>query len=284
MGKAIRLATRGSELALKQARMAADWLGKKIPGFKFEIVEIRTSGDKRLDASLEKEGGSGLFTKEIEDALLDGRADAAIHSAKDLPTKIADGLSISCVLPRDWCADVLAIRDGVKVPSLIATGSPRRRMQLKKIFPQAVWTEIRGNVTTRLDKIVSGTADATILSEAGIKRLGIESYAGVSFTRIKPEICVPAVGQGIIAVETRSSETFGFENCSDSETCDALRLEREFLDALGGGCQSAFAANFDGKTFRFFHENSGFQQIKFPEGSSLEERIKTVREFASGLV
>ena len=198
----IRLATRGSPLALLQAKMAADYLRSKIgEDVEFEQVVIKTSGDKRQDWSLEKYGGKGLFTKEIEDALISGDADLAVHSAKDLPSDLPHNLTLAGCLPRDACRDVVAMREGVVVPALIASGSPRRRSQMKKIFPQAVWTEFRGNVETRLNKILSGDADATILSEAGLKRLGLENR-GIKFTPIKTDICVPAWDRNMRSMRT----------------------------------------------------------------------------------
>lgn len=186
--------------------MVAEYLGARIPGAEFETVEIKTSGDRRQDWSLEKFGGKGLFTKEIEDALLSGAADIAVHSAKDLPTECPGGLEVAGCLPRDECADTLVMRSGVQVPALIASGSPRRRAQLKKMFPQSVWTEFRGNVHTRLKKLAGGAADASVLSQAGLLRLGIESFEGVEFRVLKLDLCVPAVGQGIIALQCRSAD------------------------------------------------------------------------------
>lgn len=281
--KKIRLATRGSPLALKQAEMAAEFMGSKSAGTQFEIVEIKTSGDKRQDWSLEKFGGQGLFTKEIEDALAEGVADVAVHSAKDLPTRISADFSVFGFLPRRACRDVLALRSGVGIPSLIATGSPRRRAQLKKMFPQAVWTEIRGNVETRLKKIVSGVADATVLSEAGLERLGISSFDGVRFVPLKLDVCVPAVGQGIIALECRASDAEKYASMTDSASADMFALERRFLSGLGGGCQAAFAANFDGQFFRFYHESSGFRKISFPDGAGIAQMLGIVDGIVSTL-
>lgn len=281
--KKIRLATRGSPLALKQAEMAADYLGKRIIGAEFEIVEIKTTGDKKQDWSLEKFGGKGLFTKEIEDALLDGSADIAVHSAKDLPTENPDGLSIAGCLPRDADRDVLAVRDGVDIPLLIASGSPRRRAQLKKILPSAVWTEFRGNVETRLKKLADGAADATILSEAGLLRLGISEFEGVKFKPLKLDVCVPAVGQGIIALQCRNADLDLYRPHTDATANETLAMEREFLTALGGGCQTAFAANYDGELFRFFHEDIGYQKIPIDKSIHLSEKIALVKGLVSGL-
>ena len=178
--KKIRLATRGSPLAMVQAKMAVDFLSTRLEA-EFEIVEIKTMGDKNQNLSLSVDGGSGLFTKEIEFALLNNEADLAVHSAKDLPTTIPDNLRLACCLPRDAYRDVLVMRADVTNPSVIASSSPRRRSQLKKIFPNAVWSDLRGNVHTRLSKIASGYADATILSEAGVVRLGITEYENLIF-------------------------------------------------------------------------------------------------------
>ena len=280
----IRLATRGSPLALAQAEMAKAFLSSHIDNAEFEIVEVKTKGDKNQKLSLSVDGGSGLFTKEIEDALLRGEADIAVHSAKDLPTIINDNLRLCGCLPRDAYRDVLAIRSDVSVPELIASSSPRRRSQLKKIFPNAVWCELRGNVHTRLNKIVSGYADATVLSEAGLVRLGISEFEYIVFKPVKIDICVPAVGQGIIALESRAEDFDFFKNFSDTVAMDSLSLEREFLKSLGGGCQSASAANFDGQIFRFFHENIGTQKIEITQELTLSEKLKVVADVASALI
>lgn len=281
--KKIRLATRGSPLALKQAEMVAAYLGQRMAGAEFEIVEIKTTGDKKQEWSLEKFGGKGLFTKEIEDALLAGSADIAVHSAKDLPTENPDGLSIVGCLPRDADRDVLAVRDGVDVPLLIASGSPRRRAQLKKILPAAVWTEFRGNVETRLKKLSDGAADATVLSEAGLLRLGISEFEGVKFKPLKLDVCVPAVGQGIIALQCRDADIALYRPHTDAATNETLSLEREFLTALGGGCQTAFAANYDGELFRFFYEDIGYQKIPIAQSLPFNQKVALVKEVVSGL-
>lgn len=279
----IRLATRGSPLALVQAKMAERFLSERLPDAEFEIVEVKTFGDKDRTASLSANGGTGLFTKEIEQSLLRGDADIAVHSAKDLPTNLAEGLCVCGCLPRDALRDVLAVRAGVEVPSVIASSSPRRRSQLKPMFPNAVWTELRGNVHTRLEKIASGFADATILSEAGLLRLGISSFDGLVLRPLKPDVCVPAVGQGIVALECRIADVEKFR-VTDSAAEEAFSLERAFLRALGGGCQSAFAANFDGARFRFFHENTGIQNVDLAEFAAFAEKLEVVQSLASGIV
>ncbi|MDA9961897.1 hydroxymethylbilane synthase, partial [Opitutales bacterium] len=148
----ITLATRKSPLALKQAELAVEAL-KAGMGAEVELLPLSTTGDRQLEWSLEQEGGKGLFTKELETALLEGRADLAVHSAKDMPTDMPTGLALAGYLPREDPRDMLVFREGVDVPRVIATGSPRRRSQLSERFPEVEWKEIRGNVGTRLRKI-----------------------------------------------------------------------------------------------------------------------------------
>ncbi len=281
--KKIRLATRGSPLALIQAQMTADYLRGKIPGAEFEVIEVKTRGDKNQALSLSADGGTGLFTKEIENALLEGAADIAVHSAKDMPTEIAPGLRIAGCLPRDAYRDVLVLRDGVEVPSLIASSSPRRRAQLKKLFPNVVWSELRGNVHTRLSKITSGLADATVLSEAGLSRLGLDHFDGVVFKPLKIDICVPAAGQGIIAYECREDDFEMFGKFSDDGAMRALSVERAFLRGLGAGCQTACAAYFDGSSLRIFHEDCGFKKIDVRPDAPTEELLDIAAAAAANI-
>ncbi len=283
--KKFRIATRNSPLAMKQANMAIEYLSERMEGVCFEILEYKTTGDRRQDWSLEKMGGTGLFTKELQDALLSGEADIAVHSAKDLATLEPVGLCLSGFLPRDSSQDVFVGRADLDLASCIATGSPRRRMQLKKMFPNAVWTEIRGSVNTRLKKIsnVDSQIDATILSSAGLLRLGIESFENLKFTPLKVKCCVPAVAQGIIALETRLDLKDEIMQFTHEATTEAFYLERRFLESLGGGCQVAYAAHYDGEKFHIFHENCGYQAYRFST-QSLNERLGEVEELAQGLL
>ena len=146
----ITLATRGSPLALCQAELVQASLCAAYPTATVEILKIRTTGDRQTEWSLEKRGGKGLFTKELEESLLSGAADIAVHSAKDLPTEMPEGLDLAGYLPREDPRDVFVLREGVVKPRFIASGSPRRRSQLKALYPGVVWSEIRGNVNTRL--------------------------------------------------------------------------------------------------------------------------------------
>ncbi len=281
MKKIYKVATRASALALVQTRKAVEALSAAFPDFGFEIVEIKTTGDRRLEWSLEKAGGKGLFTKEIEDALLNMSADLAVHSAKDLPSEMPGGLTIAAVLPRDDSRDVLVLK--TEPPTVIASGSPRRREQLKKIFPQAVWKDIRGNIETRLRKIDDGYAEAGVLSAAALDRLGMESFGGLRFMRLKVQNCVPAVGQGIIAVQCRKSDAGLFSKISDSKTMLALQLEREFLISLGGGCQSAYAAHYDGSVLHIYHESCGYASYEMDSSAPVDELKGQIRGICAGL-
>lgn len=273
----IILATRRSPLALCQAELAKAHVEQVFHGATAELKEFVTTGDKKTSWSLEKEGGKGLFTKELEDALLAGEADLAVHSAKDLPTEMPEGLALAAFLPREVVHDVLVVKEGIEKPKMIATSSPRRRLQLKTIFPCAVWSEIRGNVDTRLKKIASGKADATVLAAAGLKRLGIDSFEGVTFQPMTIEEIVPAVGQGAIALQCRVEDVEKFAPLSCPDTQRAVELERKFLHAMGGGCHTATAGHvFEGKLY-VFHEDTGRQSFDLPkEGADVNEWLAGV--------
>jgi len=235
----ILLATRKSPLALKQTEMALAWLSEKRPESTFDLLPLSTKVDERLTWSLEKRGGIGLFTKELEDALLDGRATLAIHSAKDLPTSFQADLCIAGYLPRARPNDVLVQLKDQPHPARIATSSPRRRAQLGLLHPQAEWTTIRGNVGTRLRKIVEDSeAEATLLAAAGLDRLEVHQYSGLDFIELPIEQVVPAPGQAAIAVQCRQADLPDYEHLFCESTKLAVSLERAFLRKLGGGCQT----------------------------------------------
>ncbi|HTZ19483.1 MAG TPA: hydroxymethylbilane synthase [Opitutaceae bacterium] len=257
----IILATRKSPLALAQAELVAARLREVFPGVECELRKIVTTGDRKLEWSLEKQGGKGLFTAELEQALLQGMADGAVHSSKDLPNELAGGLAIVGYLPREDPRDVLVVRQGVSAPATIATGSPRRRLQISLQFPGTTFTEIRGNVDTRLRKIAAGAADATILAAAGLRRLGINGWAGLEFRPLTLAQMAPAVGQGAIAVETRTADATKFAAAFDAATARQLGLERALQGRFGGGCQLAFAAHATADTLYLFHEQTGQRQL-----------------------
>jgi len=251
------LATRKSPLALVQAGMVAARLQEKLPGSTSELLKLTTTGDQQAGWSLSKQGGKGLFTVELEQALLRGEAIAAVHSCKDLPGESTPGLVVAGFLPREVAHDVLVLRAGVTTPATIATSSPRRQQQIAKLFPQASFTEIRGNVDTRLKKIAAGDSDATILAAAGMKRLGITSWPGVDFRPLAFGESVPAVGQGAIALQCRDTDAALLAPTLDATTARAVNLERALQAALGGGCQMAFGAHATADSLYFFHEKTG---------------------------
>jgi hydroxymethylbilane synthase len=261
MGKKLVLATRKSPLALAQAELVSAYLAERC-GAQCELLKIVTTGDKQAEWSLEDKGGKGLFTKELEAALLRSEADLAIHSAKDLPGELVPGLSTAGYLPREDPRDVLIVRMGLEAPRTIATGSPRRRQQASLMFGSPEFSEIRGNVDTRLKKIADlKAADATILAAAGLKRLGIASWPGVEFRPIGYERMVPAVGQGAIAVQCRSADAGQFSGVFDAATERGLGLERAIQSALGAGCHTALGVYATPDTLYLFHEDVGLKTV-----------------------
>jgi len=242
----LRLGTRGSQLALFQARTVATLIAEH-SGTRCDIVTIRTSGDQLADRPLSEVGGKRLFVKEIEDALLAGDVDLAVHSSKDLPAELPAGLEIGAVLPREDPADVL-VQAGVGASDFqalagrlatarIGTGSVRRVAQLRRVLPRARFEPIRGNLDTRLRKLDRGDYDVIVLASAGMRRLDVADRISAT---IPPEICVPAPGQGIIAIEIRGDDERAravVAPINDPDADAALRSERALVVALGGGCQ-----------------------------------------------
>src|SRR5687767_3503286 len=249
----LNLGTRGSQLALFQANTVAALLAARA-GVACEIVVIRTSGDRLAEAPLSEVGGKRLFVKEIEDALLDRRIDLAVHSSKDMPAVLPDGLAVGAVLPRADARDavvlpvpgpLLSLEDLVRrlgQSPRVGTSSVRRTAQLTQLFPGARFEPIRGNLDTRLRKVDGGEYDALVLAAAGLIRLG--RVDRISAT-LEPGTCVPAPGQGIIAVELRDNDqqTAGLvTKINDSDAAAALTAERAVVTRLGGGCQMPIGA------------------------------------------
>jgi hydroxymethylbilane synthase len=245
-----------------------------------DLLKIVTTGDKQIEWSLEKKGGKGLFTSELEHALERGEADLAIHSSKDLPGDMPPGLAIAGYLPRADVRDVLILRAGVAKPKTIATASPRRRMQIAKLFPEAQFTEIRGNVDTRLRKIgTDHLADATILAAAGLNRLGIGNWPGVEFHSLGFEQMVPAVGQGAIAAQCRAADAAKFAAIFDMPTARSVTIERAFQNALGGGCHTALGVHATADAVYLFHETCGTKHFPLTEAGA-----KAPTEFAQRIL
>lgn len=235
----LRIGTRGSALALWQARAVAANLERL--GVTAEIVPITTHGDRRQDVPLTAIGGKGVFVKEIHDALLRGDIDAAVHSAKDMAASPPGELKIAAVLPREDPRDALVLRSGVTgfdpAGASIGTGSPRRVAQLRRLWPDARFDPIRGNVDTRLRKLDAGEVDALVLACAGLRRLGLADRITAP---LRVTDCVPAPGQGIIAVEARRDDARTLElldPMNDAAARTALLAEQAVVTELGGGCQ-----------------------------------------------
>lgn len=276
------LATRKSPLALTQTEMVAAHLRNQL-GVETELLKIVTTGDQQAEWSLEQRGGKGLFTSELEAAVKRGEADVAVHSTKDLPGDMPEGLAIGGYMPRADTRDMLVLRAGVEAPATLATGSPRRRLQVKLMFPDVIFSEIRGNVDTRLRKIgEQHVADGTILAAAGLKRLGIETWPGVDFAPLAFDQMVPAVGQGAIAIQCREDDAAKFAAVFDAAAARAVNLERAFQSALGGGCHTAFAAHATGDTLYLFHESIGLRSVPITTAefaSPVEAAARILKEF-----
>ena len=247
MERKIKIGTRGSKLALWQAGWVQSALYKKDPLLSVEIKVIKTKGDKILDVPLAMVGGKGLFVKEIEEALLDGRIDLAVHSMKDMPAEVPDGLCIGAIPQREISQDVLISQNGHSFSELvngagIGTSSLRRSAQLLHARPDIVILPLRGNLDTRLKKLESGDMDAIIVAAAGVKRLGFEH----KITEYLDEnIMLPAVGQGALCIETREKDTDiaqVVDSLNHHETRSVVLGERAFLHCLEGGCQIPIAA------------------------------------------
>jgi hydroxymethylbilane synthase len=242
-----RIGTRGSALALWQAKTVAAALERR--GTSSEIVVIKTGGDRLQEAPLSEAGGKRLFVKELEDALLARDIDLAVHSAKDMSAVLPDGLMIAAALPREDPRDALVLARGTaavdfaaalahigEMPS-IATSSIRRIAQLSAVLPHARFTPIRGNVDTRLRKLDAGEYEALVLAAAGLKRLGYDARISAA---IPPDLCIPAPGQGIVAIESRDGDRESIDAVtpiSDRDAALSLTAERAVVTALGGGCQ-----------------------------------------------
>jgi hydroxymethylbilane synthase len=242
----LRVGTRGSPMALRQAALVRDRLVAAHPDLAAEIVTIRTTGDRVQDRRLAEIGGKGLFTKEIEEALFAGRVDLAVHSLKDVETWLPEGLEIACVLPRDDPRDAFLART---VPSLaalpqcakIGTTSLRRQAQLLRRRPDLEVVPMRGNVDTRLRKLAAGEVDAIVLALCGLERLG---EAGQATEVLPREVMLPAVGQGVLAVECSADESWLrplLAPLHDPQTAACVGAERAMLAALDGSCRTPIA-------------------------------------------
>ena len=270
MSRELRIGTRGSQLALWQANTVKRRI-EEAGGPACRIVVIKTSGDRLQEAPLSEVGGKRLFVKEIEDALLRNEVDLAVHSSKDMPAVLPEALTIAAVLPREDPLDAVVLPLGsirLRPPSIasiddlvaalgrspaIGTGSVRRIAQLTRLFPGARFTPIRGNLDTRLRKLDEGVHDALVLAAAGLRRLGFASRISLA---LPAAACVPAPGQGIVAIEVGDGDDDtrrAVVHINDRAAGAALKAERAVVEALGGGCQTpigALATPEDGDTLQ----------------------------------
>ena len=243
MSDIIRVGSRDSRLAVIQAQLVVAALRAAAPGRPVKLVTMKTTGDRILDRTLDQVGGKGLFVKELDAALLEGRVDLTVHSAKDLPMELTEGLPLVAVSRREDPRDVLVLPMGeteLRRDRPIGCASLRRRLQLKALFPDRETAPVRGNVQTRLAKLDRGEYSALVLAAAGLKRLGLE---GRISRYSQPEELLPAAGQGILAVQGRAGEDTGaLSRFHDPDGADCLAAERAYVRELDGGCTSPVAA------------------------------------------
>lgn len=244
----LRMGTRRSALAVIQTKLVRDAILEHFPEMEIELVPMSTEGDRNLERPLDSFGGKGVFTQDLERALLAGEIDLAVHSAKDMPMELPAGLALGAVLAREEPADVLVTRTGIpaaELPagSIIGTSSLRRELQIRRINPQVQIRLLRGNVPTRLDKLRAGEYDGILLAAAGLKRLGMMQPEGLFVEILDKELFLPAPGQGVMGVEIRTGELSEVMTAIHApEAAMVLRAEREYLTILGGNCNAPCAA------------------------------------------
>ena len=243
MTKTVRIGSRESVLAVAQAQYLIAHITKNCPGITPELITMKTTGDRILDRTLDQVGGKGLFVKELEQALFDGRIDVCVHSLKDVPMNVSEKLPVIGYSCREDARDVLVLPKGVTVwdqTKAVGTSSARRIMQLHKLYPDVETCPVRGNVPTRLQKLDNGEYGALILAAAGLHRLHLEERITRYF---EPEELLPAAGQGILAVQGRAGEDYSFlEGFFDEDSRVAAEAERAFVRELDGGCSSPVTA------------------------------------------
>ena len=273
------IGSRASALAVAQTRLVADFLAGRYPERPVSILTMKTTGDRILDRKLDDIGGKGLFVKELDAALLEGRTHYSVHSLKDMPMDIPGALPLVCCSRREDPRDALVLPEGMDEPDLsrpIGTSSPRRVVQLEALFPGARFESVRGNLQTRLRKLDEGQFGALVLAAAGLKRLGLEGRISRYFT---VDEIIPAAGQGILAVQGGpGAEPDLFEGFADADSMTAALAERAFVRRLQGSCASPIAAcalrNDEQFTFRglYWHEATGRRYVgrtHFREGGAV---------------
>jgi hydroxymethylbilane synthase len=294
MAQTIRIGTRGSQLAIYQANVVKETLEAKFPELHFQIVVIKTKGDKILDVPLSKIGDKGLFTKELETAMFENETDMAVHSLKDLPTRFPEGVVLGAVLKRGEVRDALISASGRKLHELtsediIATSSLRRKAQLLRINKDFNIVEIRGNVNTRIRKMEEGYCTVMVMAGVGLQRLGMDQYIS---ELIEPEKVIPACSQGAIAIEIRDNDLemakiVGAIN--DQGTLLATDAERAFLRTLEGGCQIPVGSysTINGEQFEirgFISSINGEEYVEESASGPLSEAVEISENLAKNLV
>ena len=282
----IRIGTRKSKLALIQSEAVAKALKTAFPDIETELVHITTKGDIVLDKPLEKIGGKGVFVDGIESALLDGEIDIAVHSAKDLPLQLAEGTVISAVLPRADAHDILVTRRGEAMPEkpVIGTSSIRRAAGIRSLFPEALISDIRGNVDTRLQKLHEKQYDGIVLARAGLERLGVFSDERFDYKEIPFSVLLPAPCQGIIAVQSRNGEIAGMmKRINDENTFMCFETERNVLDLFSSGCSSPAGALADISDGIITLTVTKDQQTRSTDSAPCEERFALAERLVNEL-
>ena len=245
----LRIGTRASQLALWQANWVKSELEKRYPDLEVTLTKIKTQGDKILDVPLAMVGGKGLFTKELQEAMLRGETDISVHSMKDVPTLFPEGLALRCITAREDVRDIVILRSGIATwrdlpqGARIGTSALRRKAQLLHLRPDLQMVDIRGNVETRIRKLTEDNLDAVILAAAGMHRLGFDSQIG---EYLPVDVSIPAIGQGALGIESRIDDAATnalIDFFNHAETDWAVRGERAFLRRLEGGCQVPIACH-----------------------------------------
>ena len=277
MKRIVRVGSRDSKLAVAQTELVLKEIKKAHPEIEFELITMKTTGDKILDKNLDSIGGKGLFVKELDLALLENRIDLAVHSLKDLPMELNEKIPLVALSKREDPRDVLVVKSGAleKVAEgCIGTSSRRRMVQLQKLYPKATFQGIRGNVQTRLNKLENQDYVATVFAKAGLCRLQMEDLIDRTFS---VEEVIPAAGQGILALQGRAGEDYGYLSCVHSvESEYAAKAERSFVSYLNGGCSSPIGAYAsvagDRLTLRglYYHEPAQDYSVGVREGTVTE--------------
>jgi hydroxymethylbilane synthase len=255
----LRVGSRGSRLALTQAQLAADRIRR--PGIEIALVPITTAGDRDRSKPFGQIGERGVFVKELEEALLGGRIDVAVHSAKDMTSTDTEGLVVGAYLPREDPRDALCGASEIKPGMRIGTASVRRRAQLLAFEPSLSIEPLRGNIDTRLRKRGERGLDAVVLAACGLDRLGLADQIG---HRFDPDVMLPEAGQGALALQVRAGEEDLVDVAADAETARRVQAERAVVASIGGGCLAPIAAHHDGTTL------TGL--IADPDGAWVERR------------